>query len=127
VDIKWANIPGKEMVASQLGGTNDLSLHAEFEDRLVGFILARLIYAGVPITGTCLVLFIAVHPDFQGRGIGSMLISALKTSCKDKGIDIIRVLVPQYESRLMRYFEKMGFSPSFTINLDSSVYPDYQL
>jgi predicted N-acetyltransferase YhbS len=125
--IEWADIPKKETVVSQLGGRLDLSLIAEFEGHLVGFVLARLIYAGLPMTGVCVIFFIAVNPDYQDSGIGSMLIDTLKNNCKVKGIEIVRVLIPQYETKLMKYFEKMGFYPSFTINLDCSVYPDYQL
>jgi predicted N-acetyltransferase YhbS len=127
LNIDWADIPRKEMVASQLGGSLDLSLIAEFEGHLVGFVLARLRYAGLPMTGVCVILFMAVNPDYQDQGIGSMLIDTLKNNCKAEGIETIRVLVPQYETKLMKYFEKMGFYPSFTINLDCSVYPDYQL
>jgi ribosomal protein S18 acetylase RimI-like enzyme len=127
LNIWWTDIPQKEMLASQLGGPADLSLIAEYKDRLAGFVLARAIYAGFPITGLGVIHFIAVNPDYRGHGIGSMLIDVLKINCRAERIETVRLLVPQHETKLMKYFEKLGFSPSVTINLDTSVYPDYQL
>ena len=120
MDIWWANIPRKEMVASQLGGSLDLSFIAEFQGHFVGFIMARLIYAGLPMTGVGVIFFIAVRPDYQERGIGSMLIDTLKSHCKSEGIETIRVLIPQRDTKIMKYFEKIGFHPSITINFDKS-------
>ena len=121
LNIWWTNIPKKEMLASQLGGRLDLSLIAEYKGYLVGFLLARLIYAGLPMIGVGVIFFIAVEPDYQERGIGTMLIDALKGNCKAEGIESIRALVPQNDAKIMKYFEKVGFRPSTTINLDSPV------
>jgi ribosomal protein S18 acetylase RimI-like enzyme len=121
LNIWWANIPKKEMLASQLGGRLDLSLIAEYQGYLAGFVLARLMYAGLPMTGVGVIFFIAVKPDYQGSGIGSMLIDTLKNNCKAEGIETIRALVPRRDAKTMKYFEKIGFQPSNIINLDSPV------
>ena len=121
LNIWWASIPEKEMLASQLGGRLDLSLMAEYSGCLAGFILARSIYAGLPMTGVGVIFFIAVNPDYQARGIGSMLIETLKKNCKAQGIRTIRALIPCDDAKTMKYFEKLGFSPSTTMNLDSAV------
>jgi ribosomal protein S18 acetylase RimI-like enzyme len=119
--IWWTDIPQKEMLASQLGGSLDLSLVAEYEGHLVGFVLARLVYAGLPMVGVGVIFFIAVKPDYQNCGIGSMLIDALKSNCKAKGIETIRALIPEDDTKLMKYFEEIGFHTSKIINLDSPV------
>jgi ribosomal protein S18 acetylase RimI-like enzyme len=121
LNIWWANIPKKEMLASQLGGRLDLSLIAEYQGYLAGFVLARLMYAGLPMTGVGVIFFIAVKPDYQGSGIGSMLIDTLKNNCKAEGIETIRALVPRRDAKTMKYFEKIGFQSSNIINLDSPV------
>jgi ribosomal protein S18 acetylase RimI-like enzyme len=104
-----------------MGGRFDLSLIAEYEGHLIGFILARLIYAGLPMTGVAVMFFIAVKPEFQDKGIGTLLINTLKKNCKNAGIHTVRALVPQGDTRMMKYFEKSGFSRSQIINLDSPV------
>ncbi len=117
--IWWADIPGKDVLASQIGGRFDLSLIAEYEGHLVGFILAHLIYAGLPMTGVAVIFFIAIKPEYQEQGIGSLLIGTLKKNCKAAGIETVRALVPQNDARMMKYFKKAGFSRSQIINLDS--------
>ena len=116
--IWWADIPEKEMVASQLHGPLDLSFIAEHEGVLVGFILAKLVYAGLPMTGTGVIILIAVNPDYQKRGIGTMLIEALEKHCKSKGIETIRAIVPQRDTKIIKYFANAGFRPSDMLNYD---------
>lgn len=119
LNIWWSDIPKKEILASQMGGRFDMSLIAEYEGHLVGFILARLIYSGLPMTGVAVIFFIGIKPEYQEHGIGSLLISTLKNNCTAAGIETIRALVPQNDTRTLKYFKKAGFSPSNTINLDS--------
>ena len=116
--IWWADIPEKEMVADQLRGPRDLSFIAEYEGFLVGFILAKLEYSGFPMTGTGVVFLIAVNPDYQRSGIGTMLIDALENYCKSKGINVIRALVPRNDEKMVKYFADKGFCESNMINYD---------
>ena len=116
--IWWADIPEKEMVANQLRGPLDLSFIAEYEGILVGFILAKLEYAGFPMTGTSVVFLIAVNPEYQKSGIGTMLIGALEKHCKSGGIKTIRAVVPKNDNRIIKYFSDAGFCESNMINYD---------
>ena len=113
LSIWWANIPKKETVESQLGGPLDLSLTAEYEGILVGFVLARVMHANIPITGAGCILYIAINPDYQGCGISAMLIDRLKHDCQAKGIEVLCSFVsPEVNNDLVQYVEKVGFSPS---------------
>ncbi len=116
--IWWANIPEKDVMVAQLQSPLDLSFIAEYEGILIGFILAELQYAGFPTTGTGVVFLIAVNPDYQKHGIGTMLISALEKYSKAKGIGTVRVVVPQSDIKNIRYFTKVGFGKSAMINYD---------
>jgi ribosomal protein S18 acetylase RimI-like enzyme len=116
LSISWANLPRKEMVVSQLGGALDLSLLAEYEGVLVGFVLARLIYASLPMRGTGTIFYIAVNPDYRECGISNMLINQLKSDCRSKGIETLCSFIPENDANVVKYFEKIGFHRSDIIN-----------
>ena len=116
----WAEIPEKGMISAQRGGPLDASFVAEVGSRLVGFVLARIIYVGRPMVGVCQLHLIAVRPEYQGRGIGSMLLDSLHGYCKEQGIHTIRALVDRDDSRLIEYFGRLGFHQSDKVNLDIS-------
>jgi ribosomal protein S18 acetylase RimI-like enzyme len=118
--IWWANIPNKEMVLSQRGGRLDASFMAEYEGHLVGFILARIIYAGLPMTGAGVISLMAVRPDHQHRGIGTMLLNHLQSHCKSEGIHALRAPIPESDTELIKYFQDAGFRPGTVINYDKS-------
>ncbi len=121
--IWWAKIPEKEVMASQIKSSLDLSFIAEYEGILIGFILAKLEYAGFPPIDTGVVFLIAVNPDYQKHGIGTMLIDALEKYAKTKGVGTVRVVVPQSDTKNIRYFTKVGFSKSAMINYDKVIHP----
>jgi ribosomal protein S18 acetylase RimI-like enzyme len=73
------------------------------------------------MTGVAVIFFIAIKPEYQEHGIGSLLISTLKSNCKAVGAETMRALVPQNDTGMMKYFKKAGFSPSMIINLDSPI------
>jgi ribosomal protein S18 acetylase RimI-like enzyme len=118
--IWWADIPEKEMVASQLRGPLDLSFIAEYEGILVGFILAKAVYAGLPMTGTGVVYLIAVNPEHQKRGVGRLLVETFEKHCGSKGIKTIRAIIPEADTKTIKYFSKAGFQRSNIINYDKS-------
>ena len=115
----WSSfIDNKEMVAAQIGGRHDLSFIASFEGHLVGFILARIVYLGIPIKEICVIHALAIEPKYQGKGIGTLLINKLKSTCGSRGIPTIRAFVSKDDSKLMNYFEGLGFYPSDIINME---------
>jgi ribosomal protein S18 acetylase RimI-like enzyme len=58
-------------------------------------------------------LTIAVHPDFQGQGIGKMLFGELLDEVTDNRPHILRVELIARESntRALRFYESLGFEP----------------
>lgn len=121
LNVGWARIPQKGMLASQLESRLDQSLVAIHRGTLVGFLLGRLTFAGLPISGVGTIFFIAVKPEYQGAGIGSRLIDTFAAGCKARGIETIRALVPKHDEKTRRYFEKAGFEESDILNYDRPV------
>ncbi len=118
LSMEWAEVPEKEMVRSQRGGRLDASFIAELEGVLIGFVLARIIYVGRPMTGVCQLNLIAVRPDQRKKGVAAILLDQLQAHCKGRGITTVRALVDESDSRLRKYFERAGFKPSTVVNYD---------
>lgn len=114
----WSPIIEKEKIAANVGGRPDMSLIAEAEGHLVGFMLARDEYLGMPIDEVCVIHSIVVKPEYRSLGIARTLINELRNQCAKKGIKTIRALVPQANQQLMEYMKRLGFQPSNVINLD---------
>lgn len=118
ISREWAQIPEKQMIYSQRGGPLDASFLAEHEGHLIGFVLSRLLYVGRPMIGVCQLNLIAVRPDYQHKGIATLLLNRLQDHCRERGIRTIRALVHQDNAALKDYLNRAGFKPSDFLNYD---------
>lgn len=83
-----------------------LSLVASMDEGIVGHILfskARLMCSGRDVSAALLAP-LAVHPDFQSRGIGGQLITEGLRRLSDTGVDLVFVLGHP------GYYPRFGFS-----------------
>jgi len=109
-----------DIAAATPGTAPDLSFVAEADGKIVGFMINRVTSLMVPLTEVCIVHAILVHPDYQGRGIGSELIKAVLDHCQSECVGRVRALIPEDNSRLQALFERHGFQRSRTINFDKT-------
>ncbi|QKE71708.1 GNAT family N-acetyltransferase [Arthrobacter citreus] len=52
---------------------------------------------------------LSVHPDYQGKGIGTELLNGLLSFAKDKGVTRVSLNVDQDKPSVRRLYEKVGF------------------
>lgn len=52
---------------------------------------------------------LAVHPDWQGKGVGSALIDALAAEARARGYDRLRLDVADHNIRARALYERLGF------------------
>lgn len=97
-----------------------LNFVAELKGKIVGFIISQLTYPMIPTSEVCVIQGIFVHPAHQEHRIGSQLAQALINHCKDEGINTIRALVPQHDTKLRQFIEWNGFRRSTIINYDKT-------
>jgi len=116
----YSRISHKDMVATDPEGALDLSFVAESDGQLIGFVLARLAYLGIPLAEVCIIHGIVVDPDYQRHGIGGKLVNALVDHCHAEGINTIRALVEEGNAELRLFAEQMGFRRSKVINYDKT-------
>ena len=111
--------PGEAQVVDLLRASCDpyVSIVAEVHGRVAGHILftpVKLIADdGVMVNGMGLAP-LAVHPDFQGQGIGSILCEAGLVEMADRGTPFVVVLGHP------DYYPRFGFDPASSHNLRCS-------
>ncbi|MBE8712146.1 GNAT family N-acetyltransferase [Sphingobacterium hungaricum] len=92
----------------------ELSLVAELENKIVGYILlTKIKIKNTENEYTSLALApVAVHPDYQNQGIGAELIRHAHQKAKELNFDSIILLGHQ------DYYPKFGYKPAKSIPLD---------
>lgn len=101
-----------------------VSLAAELDGAFVGFLLARVLYGEFGRTEPAAVLdTLAVHPDFQGRGVGTALLAQLRRNLIGLGVGSIQTEVAWQDQRLMAFFQHEGFRPAARFALDLDLAP----
>jgi ribosomal protein S18 acetylase RimI-like enzyme len=110
-----------ELTAIDLGGPSDLSFISEMNNQVIGFILARLEYLGIPFTEVCVIHSIMVDHDHRGQRIGNQLMIHLLDYCRYNGIQTVRALVPEKNQELLRFVDSLGFRQSDIKNFDFQI------
>lgn len=96
-----------------------VSLAAEIDGALVGFVLARVYYGEFGVTERVAVLdVLGVHPDFRGRSVGAALLDQLRTNLLGLGIRILQTEVNWDSGDLVAFFRAEGFRPAPRLCLD---------
>jgi ribosomal protein S18 acetylase RimI-like enzyme len=86
------------------------SLVAEFDNRVVGFILGRAGEHEFGLPGTVAwVEMIGVDPAYRRRGIAEELMEQFTTSAEDHGVKTIFTLIDPNRSELQHFFSQLGF------------------
>jgi ribosomal protein S18 acetylase RimI-like enzyme len=98
------------------------SLVAEEHGHVIGFIMGKIYMGEFGIPGSTASLdTIGIDPDYAGAGLGTLLLDEFVTNVKAADVTNIQTLVDWNDVRLLRFFNKNGFIPSKTINLEKSI------
>lgn len=102
-----------------LDSSVEVSLGAEVDGSLVGFLLARVWTGEFGATEPVAVLdTLGVHPDFQQRGVGDALTDQLTTNLRGLDVSVLRTEVDWGSFELLRFFHRRGFRPAARVCLD---------
>ena len=98
-----------------------MSLGAECDGHLVGFLLARVYYGefGVMEPSAAMDVF-GVHPDYRGRHVAAALLDQLRTNLLGLGITTLQTEVRWDNPDLLSFFQHEGFTiaPRICLDLD---------
>lgn len=99
-----------------------VSLVAELEDQVVGFVMARVDYGAFGLTATSAVIdTIGVDPAYNDRGVGRALVSQLLTNLSSLRVEAVRTEVDWNSFKLLRFLERCGFKPSQELSFAKSL------
>jgi len=95
------------------------SLVAEYEGQVIGFTMGNLYLGeyGIP-EATASLDTIGVRPEYQGNGVASELIKSYITNMRKAGVENVYIMVNWNDWGMLRLFEKFGFLPAKTVNLE---------
>ena len=103
-----------------------VSLAAEVDGIVVGFLLARVYYGEFGALEPAAVLdTLDVHPDFRWQGVGSALMEQLLTNLFGLGVARVRTEVDWDAPDFLRFFHRQGFRPAQRICLELEVKPSH--
>jgi ribosomal protein S18 acetylase RimI-like enzyme len=96
-----------------------ISLVAEIDGSVAGFLLGRLYYGefGLP-EPTAIVDSIGVDPGRKGQGVGTALMRQLETNLRAIGIESIQTQVEWLQAGLLGFLASEGFRPIPTLTLE---------
>ncbi len=106
-----SQITYKDMVALDPGGPLDFSFVAQVGSKIVGFVLARLMYMGMPFSEFCVINAIDVAEDHQGKGIGRRLVNEVLDRCAKEGVNTVRGIFPGKKRKTAKKCGEPRFSP----------------
>ncbi|MFQ5857108.1 MAG: GNAT family N-acetyltransferase [Anaerolineae bacterium] len=95
------------------------SLVIEVEGKVAGFIMGEVYLGefGLP-AATATIDTIGVDPAYQGRGVGTTLFEEYASHLRKIGVQSITTRVNWNDWGLLRFFEKVGFTPARVVNLE---------
>ncbi len=84
-----------------------------FYGLLVGFLLSRVLYGEFGIVEPVAILHtLGVDPSFHGQGVGHALMAQLRADLRGLGIGELRSEVAWDDVRMVRFFQREGFTPA---------------
>ncbi len=102
----------KDLTSWRLGKERDASFVTEVDGQIVGLLLARFTFLGIPVAEVCSIQVMFVDPDYQRQKIGAGLINAVVDRCYAEGVTTVRAFLDEKNWQLKNFVENMGFKPS---------------
>ena len=114
--VPWNN-PYKD-IARKLKVQAELFLVGYLEDKLIASVMAG--YDG----HRGWINYLAVHPEFQGRGYGNQLMDNVETRLRKLGCPKINLQIREGNDKVLSYYQKLGFVEEKRISMGKRLEDD---
>ncbi|MDH3254628.1 MAG: GNAT family N-acetyltransferase [Acidobacteriota bacterium] len=106
------------------GGDVRVSLVAEQDARVVGFVVATVFYGEFGIAEPAATIdTIAVAPECRRQHVGEALMRQLRINLGALGVTALRSEVPWDDFELLAFFRRQGFAPAQRVCLERALDP----
>ena len=95
---------------SFLGGQLAMSVVAEVEGKIVGFLFGQMVGSNYELGDIAVAQIIGVDPDYLHQRIGTRLVEAFMAFCKKQGIDKVHAMLSVHDWWMISFLRSMNFS-----------------
>jgi ribosomal protein S18 acetylase RimI-like enzyme len=110
-----------DLITGDLGGVLDLSVVAELNGEVVGFILARHALIGEPFYEVGFIQIIGINPDQWKQGIARKMVDGLLERCRAKGLKTVRIMLNEKDNQLQGLFSHLGFRRGHLVDFNKTL------
>lgn len=114
---KDQKIDFKRIIEEQLGNSGVMSIVAELQGLVVGYMISYELSGGFGIDRSAWIAMVGIDPKFMGKGIGKKLAEEICEYYMKKGIDNVYTSVRWDSTDLLSFFKTLKFDRSDFINL----------
>jgi len=107
----------EEIIKEYEHKNRDVSLVAEIDGKVVGFMASYVIRGAFGIEKSAWIAMFGVDPKFMGQGIGIRLAEEILKVYREKGVKHVFTSVRWDSVDLLSFFKTLGFDRSNFINL----------
>lgn len=110
-----------DLITGDLDGVLNLSVVAELNGEVVGFILARHALVGEPFHEVGFIHIMGVDPDHWRQGIATKMVNALLERCRTKGLKTVQLMINEQDNQLQGFFSHLGFRRGNLIDFNKTL------
>jgi len=103
--VTYASVP-----SSYVGGELDVSVVADADGQIVGFLLGRITDSPYGLADTGWLELIGVDTTCQRERIGTKLVQAFTERCRQKGVRSVRIMISWHDWWLLSFLRSLGFA-----------------
>lgn len=107
----------KKLIEQHAQRKEDACLVAEFEGKVVGFLVSYILTMGFGIDKSAWIATLGVAPQYMGQGIGAEMAKEIFSYYRREGITTVYTSVRWDSPDLLSFFKTLGFDRSNFINL----------
>ena len=61
--------------------------------------------------------YLAVHPDFQGKGYGQEIMNSVETALREMGCPKINLQIRREDDKVASFYQKLGFTNDDVVSM----------